>query len=116
MRRCSSKYARNILRCCPPRVYSALTTEAERLRAIQFAATQSQCPSRPRKPDARKAEQSLFELEQILKTRLAELAQADQRTNEFLAMLGHELRNPLSPQCWTPSRQRSSTRRAVIEP
>jgi PAS domain S-box-containing protein len=36
------------------------------------------------------------ELEQELKVRLAELAQADQRRNEFLAMLGHELRNPLS--------------------
>ncbi len=36
------------------------------------------------------------ELERELKIRLAELAQADQRKNEFLAMLGHELRNPLS--------------------
>jgi len=36
------------------------------------------------------------ELERELKVRLAELAQADQRKNEFLAMLGHELRNPLS--------------------
>ncbi len=36
------------------------------------------------------------ELERELKARLAELAQADQRKNEFLAMLGHELRNPLS--------------------
>ena len=36
------------------------------------------------------------ELEDQLKVRLTELAQADQRKNEFLAMLGHELRNPLS--------------------
>jgi PAS domain S-box-containing protein len=36
------------------------------------------------------------ELEEELKVRLAELAQADQRKNEFLAMLGHELRNPLA--------------------
>jgi len=36
------------------------------------------------------------ELERELKVRLAELAQADHRKNEFLAMLGHELRNPLS--------------------
>jgi len=35
-------------------------------------------------------------LEAELKVRLAELAQADQRKDEFLAMLGHELRNPLS--------------------
>jgi PAS domain S-box-containing protein len=37
-----------------------------------------------------------IELERELKIRLAELTQADQRKNEFLAMLGHELRNPLS--------------------
>jgi PAS domain S-box-containing protein len=36
------------------------------------------------------------ELENQLKVRLAELAQADRRKYEFLAMLGHELRNPLS--------------------
>jgi len=36
------------------------------------------------------------ELEDQLKVRLAELAHADQRKDEFLAMLGHELRNPLS--------------------
>jgi PAS domain S-box-containing protein len=36
------------------------------------------------------------ELEREPKVRLAELAQADQRKDEFLAMLGHELRNPLS--------------------
>jgi PAS domain S-box-containing protein len=36
------------------------------------------------------------ELEDELRVRLAELAQADQRKDEFLAMLGHELRNPLS--------------------
>src|SRR5271155_3452618 len=35
-------------------------------------------------------------LEAELKVRLAELAQADQRKDEFLAMLGHELRNPLA--------------------
>ena len=36
------------------------------------------------------------ELEEKLKLRLAELAEAEQRREEFLAMLGHELRNPLS--------------------
>ena len=36
------------------------------------------------------------ELEGELRVRLEELAQADQRKDEFLAMLGHELRNPLS--------------------
>jgi PAS domain S-box-containing protein len=36
------------------------------------------------------------QLEDELKKRLAQLAEADRRKNEFLAILGHELRNPLS--------------------
>jgi PAS domain S-box-containing protein len=35
-------------------------------------------------------------LETELRQRLAQLADADRRKNEFLAMLGHELRNPLA--------------------
>ena len=37
------------------------------------------------------------ELERELRDRLHELAEADRQKNEFLAMLGHELRNPLAP-------------------
>ncbi len=33
----------------------------------------------------------------LLERRAAELAEADRRKDEFLAMLGHELRNPLAP-------------------
>jgi signal transduction histidine kinase/ActR/RegA family two-component response regulator len=36
-------------------------------------------------------------LEAELRVRVAELAEADQRKDEFLAMLAHELRNPLAP-------------------
>jgi PAS domain S-box-containing protein len=36
-------------------------------------------------------------LEQELRQRLDELAEADRHKNEFLAMLAHELRNPLAP-------------------
>lgn len=36
-------------------------------------------------------------LEQELRRRLDELRTADRQKNEFLAMLGHELRNPLAP-------------------
>ncbi len=36
-------------------------------------------------------------LEEQLRQKLVELAQADQRKDEFLAMLAHELRNPLAP-------------------
>ena len=36
-------------------------------------------------------------LEEELRRRADELAEADRRKDEFLAMLGHELRNPLAP-------------------
>jgi two-component system CheB/CheR fusion protein len=36
-------------------------------------------------------------LEDQLRQRLADLAEADRQKNDFLAMLGHELRNPLGP-------------------
>jgi signal transduction histidine kinase/ActR/RegA family two-component response regulator len=36
-------------------------------------------------------------LEDELKAKVEELAEVDRRKDEFLAMLGHELRNPLSP-------------------
>ncbi len=36
-------------------------------------------------------------MEEQLRTRAEELLEADQRKNEFLAMLSHELRNPLAP-------------------
>jgi signal transduction histidine kinase len=38
-------------------------------------------------------------LEQELRQRVQELAEADGRKDEFLAMLAHELRNPLAPIC-----------------
>jgi PAS domain S-box-containing protein len=38
-------------------------------------------------------------LEQELRRRVDELAEADRQKNEFLAMLAHELRNPLAPIC-----------------
>jgi two-component system CheB/CheR fusion protein len=37
------------------------------------------------------------EMEQALRAANAQLIEADQRKNEFLAMLSHELRNPLTP-------------------
>jgi PAS domain S-box-containing protein len=38
-------------------------------------------------------------LENELRQRMRELAEADQRKNQFLAMLAHELRSPLAPAC-----------------
>ncbi|MGK4004433.1 PAS domain S-box protein [Sorangium sp. So ce1036] len=37
------------------------------------------------------------QLEEALRERAEQLAEADRRKDEFLAMLGHELRNPLAP-------------------
>jgi PAS domain S-box-containing protein len=38
-------------------------------------------------------------LEEVLRQRAGESAEADRRKDEFLAMLSHELRNPLAPIC-----------------
>jgi PAS domain S-box-containing protein len=47
--------------------------------------------------DAEAAAQALAQTQEILRQRVAELAAADQHKNEFLAILAHELRNPLAP-------------------
>jgi two-component system CheB/CheR fusion protein len=41
--------------------------------------------------------ETLAQTQQSLRTRIAELAAADRHKNEFLAILAHELRNPLAP-------------------
>ena len=47
--------------------------------------------------DAEAAAQALAQTQDVLRERVAELAAADQHKNEFLAILAHELRNPLAP-------------------
>jgi signal transduction histidine kinase len=47
--------------------------------------------------ERRRAEASLRELAEERAAALRRLAEADRRKDEFLAMLGHELRNPLAP-------------------
>ncbi len=47
--------------------------------------------------ERRKSEDELLLSEQRLQVTLAELREADRRKDEFLAMLAHELRNPLAP-------------------
>jgi PAS domain S-box-containing protein len=47
--------------------------------------------------DAEAAAQALAQTQEVLRQRVAELAAADQHKNEFLAILAHELRNPLAP-------------------
>ena len=52
-------------------------------------------------------------LEEERRKRMDELAEADRRKNEFLGMLGHELRNPLSAIVLAVSRARSSNGEAA---
>jgi signal transduction histidine kinase/ActR/RegA family two-component response regulator len=58
----------------PAESYSTLATPAERLRSVSL----------------------LQQKATLLERTISELAEADRRKNEFLAMLGHELRNPLA--------------------
>ncbi|HTX06399.1 MAG TPA: PAS domain-containing protein, partial [Steroidobacteraceae bacterium] len=47
--------------------------------------------------ELRLRERALAQAHEALKARTEELREADRRKNEFLALLGHELRNPLAP-------------------
>jgi PAS domain S-box-containing protein len=47
--------------------------------------------------DAETATRALAQTQEALHKRVAELADADRHRNEFLAILAHELRNPLAP-------------------
>jgi len=82
-------------RVIPAESYSALSTEDERLRSISHLQLKAQVLE-TETVNRKEAEKSLLRLEAELKKRLAELANADQHKDEFLAMLAHELRNPLS--------------------
>jgi PAS domain S-box-containing protein len=47
--------------------------------------------------EAEAAAQELTETQEVLRQRVTQLAAADKHRNEFLAILAHELRNPLAP-------------------
>jgi two-component system CheB/CheR fusion protein len=47
--------------------------------------------------ERKQAEQALVQTQEALHKRVAELAASDRHRNEFLAILAHELRNPLAP-------------------
>ncbi len=69
---------------------------SERLR---WAQRRAEAQAREAIRQRRELEQEVLErqrLEEELQRRNAELAEADRRKDEFLAMLGHELRNPLA--------------------
>jgi signal transduction histidine kinase len=73
----------------PTEAYTALADPDERLRAI--AALQQKAAALENEVTRRRA------LERELVAKVHELADVDRRKDEFLAMLGHELRNPLAP-------------------
>jgi signal transduction histidine kinase/CheY-like chemotaxis protein len=75
-------------RVVPAESYTALTGEEEQLRVI------TDLQQKARALEGEVAERQ--KVEEELNARLAELADVDRRKDEFLAMLGHELRNPLS--------------------
>ncbi|HTE20622.1 MAG TPA: DUF4118 domain-containing protein, partial [Armatimonadota bacterium] len=71
---------------------------------------------------AEKVEATLRESEEQLRRQARALAAADERKNEFLAMLAHELRNPLAPilnaveiMRARPNRERGERVREVID-
>jgi signal transduction histidine kinase/ActR/RegA family two-component response regulator len=72
----------------PAESYSGLTVPEDRQRSI--AHLQQKAMLLESEMAVRK------KIEHELRNKIAELADADRRKNEFLAMLGHELRNPLS--------------------
>ena len=82
-------------RVIPSESYAALATRDERLRSV----TQLQQKAKVLEIETarrKEAEMSLHIREMELKKSLAQLAEEDRRKNEFLSILGHELRNPLS--------------------
>ena len=73
----------------PTESYTALGESDARLRAV--AALQQKAAALETEVAQRRA------LEQELKAKVQQLADVDRSKDEFLAMLGHELRNPLAP-------------------
>lgn len=86
----------------PAESYTALNSPAERLRSIavlQQKARMLEAEAARREAAERllhQHQEKVSQLEAQLRAKNAELAQADRQKNEFVAMLGHELRNPLS--------------------
>jgi PAS domain S-box-containing protein len=66
--------------------------------------------------DAETATRALAQTQEALQKRVAELAASDQHRNEFLAILAHELRNPLAPlRNAVQILRRSADNAAVVE-
>jgi signal transduction histidine kinase/CheY-like chemotaxis protein len=73
----------------PAESFSAMASSEEGFRAIALLQQKAEVL----KTEVLRRKQ----VEGELQAKISELAEADRRKDEFLAMLGHELRNPLSP-------------------
>jgi PAS domain S-box-containing protein len=74
-------------------VFNDITERKNLDRQRELALAQEEALRR----DAETATQALAHTQEVLFKRVAELAAADRHRNEFLAILAHELRNPLAP-------------------
>jgi signal transduction histidine kinase/CheY-like chemotaxis protein len=79
----------------PGESYTSLATPAERLAEICELQNRARCAERELR-ERRSAERRLEDREQELAVKVRELDELDRRRHEYLAMLGHELRNPLA--------------------
>jgi PAS domain S-box-containing protein len=74
-------------------VFNDITERKNLERQRELALTQEEALRK----DAETATRALAQAQEALHKRVAELAAADRHRNEFLAILAHELRNPLAP-------------------
>ncbi len=74
-------------------VFNDITERKNRDRQRELALAQEEALRK----DAETATRALAQTQEALHKRVAELAAADRHRNEFLAILAHELRNPLTP-------------------
>ncbi len=79
----------------PAESYTALSTADERLRTVSRLQQKARALE-TETIERKKAQGALSRKEQQLEEKLAQLAEIDRRKDEFIAILGHELRNPLS--------------------
>ena len=82
-------------RVIPAESYTALTTTEDRLRTITLLQQKARALE-AEVAQRKQAETALQRKREELNENLEQLAETDRRKDEFLAMLGHELRNPLS--------------------
>ena len=78
----------------PAESYAALSSADDQLRTVSQLQQQAQALE-AESAERKRAQAALLRKQQELEEKLGQLAEIDRRKDEFLAMLGHELRNPL---------------------